>query len=108
MAQNAVVEALVLHTRVLCEILLARAARKDDITLPRLLPAFASTSVATLDAAYGGPNDEHTPCWQFNKLMAHATTHRSDSHEYLPALKAVLPIVARLLQEVTKARGLKP
>jgi hypothetical protein len=102
--QNATIECLVLHTRVLTDILISKASHSDDITLTKLLPALKSPNVAALQSAYGAANIPNSPCWQFNKLMAHATAHRTDSHEYLPALKAVLPTIGRLVDEIEAAR----
>src|SRR5580704_18327373 len=95
-AKNAIVESLVLHTRILSDILLGKKTQPDDITVTDLIPGFSSTHTASLAAAYGDSKTVGSPCWQFNKLLAHATSHRSDSHEYLPALKALSPHIVRM------------
>jgi hypothetical protein len=101
---NAAIEALVLHTRILTDILVSKGREPDDINLTKLLPGFNSVNIDALKSAYGTRNAKDSPCWQFNKLMAHATSHRKDSHEYLPALKITLPIIGKLLDEIEAAR----
>jgi hypothetical protein len=103
--KNAVVESLVLHTRILTDILLSRSKRTEDIQLTTLMDSFKSPTIAELEVAYGNGSVEGTPAWQFNKLLAHATTHRSDSYDYLGALKIVLPIVEKLLGEIRQPQS---
>ncbi|HEV3301978.1 MAG TPA: hypothetical protein VG055_20150 [Planctomycetaceae bacterium] len=98
--KNAIVESLVLHTRILTAILLSEG-RADDIKVKEVIPGFESAHVDALRAAYGA-DVEGTPHWQFNKLLAHATIHRSEGHEYLPALKAVSPHIMRIMEDVRR------
>jgi hypothetical protein len=100
--QNAVVECLVLHTRILAEILLSDGKGADDIRLERLLPGFQSKNIERLKSAYGA--GKGSPRWQFNKLLAHATLHRSDSHDYVHATNAVWPHILKIMDEVKLAR----
>jgi hypothetical protein len=79
---NAIVESAVLHTRVLAELLLSRGRMADDIRLKDLLPSLDTDSLRRLGDAYGDQKREGSPCWQFNKLLAHATIQRSDRHNY--------------------------
>ena len=103
--QNAVVESLVLHTRILTDILLSKKGGTDDIVLSDLLPGFSSPVLAKLADTYGKRDIEKSPCWQFNKMLAHPTKHRSSSHEYLPALRAVWAHIALLIEEIAKMRS---
>lgn len=102
--RNAVVESAVLHTRVLCDILLSKGTRDDDITLHKLIPDFVSPVIEQLRAVYGTAEAKGTPCWQFNKMMAHPTTHRSTSHDYVQALNTVWPTMQELLEEIQLLR----
>ena len=98
--RNALTEALVLHTRILVEVLLSRGQRRDDIQLKRLLPSFASDRLQRLEAEYGTRSEENSPCWRFNKLLAHATAERSTSHDYSDAITRLAPIIEQILAEV--------
>ena len=46
--QCSLTESLVLHTRILIEILISRGQRVDDITINKLLPNFASRNIDIL------------------------------------------------------------
>jgi hypothetical protein len=93
---NAVVESAVLHTRNLCEVFLPGGnPQPDDITLTRLFPDWGTNPKydrakdlinPDLDAAYGKSNTPGTPRFDFNKRVAHSTTHRAQSsgHNYGP------------------------
>jgi hypothetical protein len=98
--KNAVVESLVLHTRILCDILTSKSSRDDDITLRKLLPAFTSPHVDELKAAYGNSSAVDTPCWTFNKMLAHPTTHRSHTYNYASALNSIWPTMLSLLTQI--------
>ncbi len=98
--QNALTESLILHTRILIEILISKGGSPDDITLYKLLPAFDSGKIAVLKKAYGISTQENTPCWRFNKLLAHATSERSTSHDYSDDIVQLTPIIESILKEV--------
>lgn len=102
--QNAVVESLVLHSRILVEILISKGYGDDDIRLDKLLPSFSSHKVSELEDVYGRSKDHGTPCWQFNKLLAHATIHRDDSHDYIEPLNKIWRVMAELIDEVMRCR----
>jgi hypothetical protein len=99
--QNAVVECLVLHTRILAEILLSDGKGPDDIRLESLIPGFQSIDIERLRSAYGSGNG--SPRWQFNKLLAHATSHRSESHNYVDATSSVWPHILKIMRDVKSA-----
>jgi hypothetical protein len=103
--RNAVVESLVIHTRVLTEIVLSEGTRPDDITLKKLLPAFESENIQALKASYDDDSSGISPRWQFNKLLAHATTLRIGSHEYAPAINQVWTCLSKLIVEIEAARN---
>ncbi len=106
--RNALTEALVLHTRILVDVLLSRDGRPDDIQLKRLLPSFASDHLQRLEAEYGKGSEENSPCWRFNKLLAHATARRSTSHDYSDAIARLAPIIEQILAEVASSRPIPP
>jgi hypothetical protein len=99
-SKNAIVESLVLHTRVLTDILLSKTQNSDDIKITDLIPGFSSPLLASLQTAYGDSKTQGCPCWQFNKLLVHATRHRSNSHDYLAALKPVCSLIVRIVAEI--------
>jgi hypothetical protein len=103
--RNAVVESLVIHTRVITEIVLSEGTRPDDITLKKLLPNFQSENIQTLRASYDDDSSGISPRWQFNKLLAHATTLRVESHEYGPALTLIWGHLSKLIVEIEAARA---
>jgi hypothetical protein len=76
--RNAMVESAVLHTRILCDILLSRTSAKDDIRLTELfVPGITSPVADKVDKSltdqlakdYGSGSTSGTPCWEFNCLL---------------------------------------
>ena len=74
------VESAVLHARILCDILLSRTNADDDIRLTELhLPGDVDPVSDKVDkklldqlaADYGNRRLSGTPCWEFNKMLAH-------------------------------------
>lgn len=107
--KNATVESLLLHLRILVDILLSRGSgNNDDINLKDLLPSFNSPLVAQLKAAYGDGKTVDCPCWQLNKRLAHPTQIRSSSYSYNPLLNTLLPLILPLLAEIAQARKVCP
>ena len=102
--QNATVESLLLHTRVLVDILLSRDSAADGIRLTDLLPTFDSSAIAELRAKYGNRNDENSPYRTLNKMLAHATSVRSDAYDYAPIMDRLVPLISLLLEEVQRSR----
>jgi hypothetical protein len=105
--RNAVAESLVLHRRILIELLISKDNGPDDITLQTLMPDWIKTPkakqlVSDLQQAYGDSKTPDTPCWVFNKLIAHATLERSNFHDYSSVLNVVEPPVNYLLIEIKK------
>lgn len=102
--RNAVVESAVLHSRILADIILSRCKMPDDIGLDALLPGFTPRSLGALQAAYGNSTTAGCPCQTFNKMLAHPTMLRSDSHDYSPVLNKVGPLIDAIVQEVQAER----
>jgi len=101
---NAIVESMLLHLRILIDILLSRCNDSDDIRLQDLLPSFDSPLLGQLRTKYGNSKAVGTPCWTLNKMLAHPTTLRSASHRYDPLVHSLVPIVFSLADEIAKAR----
>lgn len=104
---NALVESMVLHTRILVDLLISKGRGNDDIKLESLLPRWCESELGKqliydLEAAYGKNDIENSPCWVFNKKLAHPTQHRTSSHNYYPALKNVAPHELKILVEIVK------
>ncbi len=107
---NAIVESMLLHLRILVEILLSRGFDPDgdNIKLAELLPAFKSPLIEELGNRYGKRGSLGTPCWTLNKMLAHPSRLRSDSYHYDPVLKVMLPALLPLLDEIAQARQVDP
>ena len=101
---HAIVESMLLHLRILVDILLSRGGRDDDIRLTELLPDFKSPLIEQLNTTYGGSNDADSPYWNLNKRLAHATKVRSSPYNYNYLTQPLLPIVLPLLNKVEEAR----
>ena len=100
----AISESFILHLRVLADIILSRGTWPDDINLNKLLPKFHSSNIDRLNSAYGLHTEKNTPCWRFNKLLAHATTERSESHDYTDAIEILVPIIEKILDDINEFR----
>jgi hypothetical protein len=105
---NAIVESMLLHLRILVDILLSRGSGNDDINLTDLLPGFKSPLVDLLKTTYGSSKKVGSPCWNLNKRLAHPTQVRSSSYNYSHLLKDLAPVVLRLLDQIAQARQVSP
>jgi hypothetical protein len=105
---NAIVESMLLHLRILVDILLSRGSGNDDINLTDLLPGFKSPLVDLLKTTYRSSKKVGSPCWNLNKRLAHPTQVRSSSYNYSPLLKDLAPVVLRLLDHIAQARRVSP
>jgi hypothetical protein len=103
--QNAIVESLLLHTRTLADILLSSGSEADAISLKTLLPGFVPTRLEELKKLYGTRKDVGSPCWMLNKWLAHSTTVRSDSFDYVPMMDKLRPVINFCLGEIEGERS---
>jgi hypothetical protein len=104
-AKNAVVESVCLHTRIFVDILLSKDSGKgDDIRLNQLLPGFQHSAVDQLRAAHGDGKPDQPPvpwpCWTLNKMIAHPTLKRGNSHDYTDVIKKLLPFIEEVWREI--------
>lgn len=109
--KNALTESLVLHTRIMVDILISKGSGNDDITLKDLLPDWPQSEIGRqmigeLKSAYGKSDIQNSPCWVFNKMLAHPTRWRADSYNYFPALKQIEHHVLSILREIEKIRSM--
>lgn len=106
--QNATVESMLLHLRILVDILLSRDGTKsDDIKLKELLPSFRSPLLDELRNKYGNSRMVGSRCWALNKMLAHPTKLRSASYSYDAVVNPLMPVVVPLVDEIVKARQTK-
>ncbi len=103
---NAMVESLMLHIRILCDIFLARnKGHSDEITLNKIIqPEDNSDALASLLAelktSYGKSKEENTPCWTINKMLAHASEERGSKYDYGSIIDKLFPILVKIIKEV--------
>lgn len=105
---NAIVESMLLHLRILVQILLSSGSDPDgdDIKTTDLLPNFKSLLIDELRDRYGSRRMARSPCWTLNKMLAHPTLLRSGSYSYDSILNTMLPLILPLLDEIAQARQL--
>ena len=102
---NAIAESLLLHTRILMDILKSKTSQDgDDIKLTDLLPGFAPSRLQQLTELYGDRNTEGSPCWTINKYLAHPTKLRTDSHEYTDIVEKLRPVLLHCVDEIIQER----
>jgi hypothetical protein len=103
---NAIIESMLLHLRILVEILLSGGLDPDgdNIKLTDLLPTFKSPLIEVLRDRYGNRRTPGSPCWTLNKMLAHPSRLRSHTYTYDPVLKVLLPALLPLLDEIAQAR----
>jgi len=61
--------------------------------------------IAEMKSAYGDYKTENSPCWQFNKMLAHLTKERGFRQSYQEALDTVDPLIHKIVSEL---ESLKP
>jgi hypothetical protein len=100
----AIVESAVLHTRILVDVLLSRSSEQDDITLLLLAPTFKCSAIDQLRQSYGNRSQADSPCWAFNKKLAHATSQRTDRYDYSAQLNQLVPLINDIVDQVNAQR----
>ena len=100
----AAVESLLLHTRIMADILLSRDSSQDAIRLTDLLPGFTPSKLNKLKEEYGSGSEFESPCWTLNKMLAHPTTLRLRSYDYTPIMKMLGPIIDSIITEIDEER----
>ena len=111
--KNAVEESAVLHTRQLCDTFLSTPGEPDDIRLSQLFPGLEidpnytglRQRIKALKSRYGSHRTVGSIRWTFNKLLAHATTHRGVSYDYAPHLCELRSIIEKVTAEIEALRN---
>jgi len=118
--QNALVESHVLHARILCDRFSYEKKQEkfpDDIDFTDLFrdPPWGDSRYDSLKAlipqmraAYGDRDAPDSPCWQFNKMLAHLTSKRGGRHDYERALKIVDPLICDIVRALESLKVPKP
>jgi hypothetical protein len=104
--KNSITEAIVLHTRNLCNFCTSTDVR--DITPSDLFENYDTDSkystlkglLQRLDQQYGRYNDPKSARWAFNKMLAHLTKDRGESFNYEPYLNRVVPVIEEIVSEM--------
>ena len=60
--------------------------------------------IAQLATDYGSGGTAGTPCWEFNKMLAHPTTARGLSYDYTKALVTLGQTIEKILKEIEALR----
>lgn len=110
---NAVEESAVLHTRILCDVLLSKSVGSDDIQLSTLFSDWGTSTryrnvkrlIHDLRRRYGAATRHGSCCWIFNKMMAHPTIHRGRSYDYTAILQSLRPFIQKIIEEIESLRG---
>lgn len=103
--QNAVAESLMLHTRILVDIILSRDSGPDAISLNTLLPGFSPSRLGELKNLYGKAEIVGSPCWTLNKRLAHATNVRTSRFDYTATMEELRPVIQQCLDEIDGERS---
>jgi hypothetical protein len=111
--KNALEESAILHTRILCDIFLSRSKQKDDIKLEHFLAGWPNnasygnlkTKRDKLESKYGKSNDPKSACWDFNKRLAHPTSHRGKEYDYRKILDALYLLIRDMIGELESLTG---
>jgi hypothetical protein len=112
--QNAVVESAVLHSRILCDFLLDKKDKDDDVIISDVISHLGISKsnklfklICKLSRRYNTqtPNTPYSPYTAFNKLMAHLTTYRGISGEYKPYFEEIRPVIQEIITELECLTG---
>ncbi len=112
--RNAIAESTVLHARILCDLFSSEGKSHDnDIGFSDLFGDWEvgetyvnlKNQIAKMKLVYGNHKTKNSPCWQFNKMLAHLTKERGSMHSYEPALNMVDPSIRKIVLELD---ALKP
>ena len=108
--RNAIAESAVLHARILCDLFSSESKRhEDDIGFSDLFDDWETAGeryrnlkshIAEMKSAYGTHKTENSPCWEFNKMLAHLTKERGARHIYECAIQKVAPLIEKIVSEL--------
>jgi len=104
--KNSYVESLMLHTRILSEILITtQQSDSDDLNIDNIIPPLKQskhlgTLVRELRLAYGNANEVGSPRWTLNKMLAHATLLRGSYYNYDHIIELLHPLLIKIIEEI--------
>jgi hypothetical protein len=113
--QNAVVESAALHSRILCDFLLDKKDKDDDVIISDVISHLSISKsnnliklICKLLRRYNiqTPNTPYSPYTAFNKLIAHLTTHRGISGEYKLYFEEIRPVIQEIITELECLTGI--
>jgi hypothetical protein len=84
---NAITESKLLHIRNLVEVFNFSNGHSDDIRITGLIENWKEVphledAIRDLRAGYGRQNEENSPHWIINKMLAHPTSNRGGDYNY--------------------------
>jgi hypothetical protein len=93
-------------------VFLSNSGGRDDIQLTKLFSNWRhkrydnlKQKISELRTKYGNANIGDTPCWIFNKMLAHPTTYRGVSYDYTSILRDIEPNIKAVIAEIESLRG---
>ena len=104
--KNSYVESLMLHTRILSEILITKQEYKsDDINIDSIIPSEKQSNhleklLIEFKTAYGKSNEVGGPRWTLNKMLAHATPLRGSYYNYDHIIEILHPLLLKIIEEI--------
>jgi len=102
--QFALIEAELIHVRVLCGFLLDLKTHPTDVSLADMITGKRAAplvdSIKKLCDEYGRKTDQTRLHWQINKFVAHFTRERKTAAQYGQLLADVEPKLATVLENV--------
>ncbi len=105
---NALVESMLIHIRILCDIFLSRMkSHPDEINLLKIIDnenisPVLKQLIGELDQTYGNSKTEGSHCWTINKRLAHASDLRGPSYDYRLLINQLYPILVKIILEINK------
>ena len=99
-ARWGVIEAALLHTRLLSEFFLDTTSYRDDVCLKDLWPSFRSDRIGQLHSVWGGGAGSHRE--SVIKRLVHFTKKRARWYDWTLVHANVVPVLRELIQDVAK------
>jgi len=108
--KNALVESLLLHIRIICDIYTSKSSgHDDDITLNKIIKEIdlplkdkerLENEINKLKKSYGNRKDKKSPCYIINKRLAHASNIRGLDYNYDDVITTLFPHLGKITKEL--------
>lgn len=104
--ENALVESMLIHIRILCEIYLSQnKSYHDGITLNKILNNKEISTklrelIKELKKTYGDSRIEGSHRWIINKMLAHPSELRGSTYNYRETINQLFPILLNIIKEI--------